>query len=734
MDVKTRRRSLIRGSCWAVALSGLALAAFIGILVAKSYLAQSDLRESALKYFQQDLEKQASGLSYFFSERENDLKNLPTKREIDIFFENKAMGMSMEYGMKSRLSAIHDSFDLVLKGRMLGEDRIYTRFVLIDSSGECLVDGQGTPLPEAQSVNWQQFLTPGISKPVILVESQEGQGQLIVSTPYLFKGKYSGQILAWISNDTIQKHFIHDTGQLFKKTLCMFARQSKFYLFAEKDEPTISPILPALPNIRDREWRSFKATPQEGAPVEMVCTSVPIRSTPLFLLGAITGSELFGNMSPWYLPVTLGSLSILCLLGVGIIWRDNTRNLILHTRLEDAAIKEQEIREKNQQLKQEIAERKRADEALQKANEKLRVAVHESFQQNRHMVLFHEMSDLLQTCQTRDEAYTAIAQFAPKIFANESGALYMFHNAKNLLEAVAVWGNSPPQENVFEPAECWAMRRSSIYHFKDANSKLICKHVSGPLTSGYFCIPIIAHSEAMGLLHVQNASLQKPSLIGAPLKNPLDFKERLALNLAKHIGLSLSNLRLRESLHSQAVRDPLTGLYNRRYMEETMERELTRARRHGLCLGIIMLDIDYFKQFNDAFGHTMGDLLLSGLGHYINTQIRGEDIACRFGGEEFLVILPGASLEATLARAEQFRLGIKQLRVRNGDLVHEPISVSIGMAVFPQHGSSAEAVTMAADAALYQAKNSGRDRLIIAQETFELPNDIEERRALSSSG
>ena len=211
--MKARRRSLIGGPYWAVALSGMALAVFIGILVAKSYLAQSALRESALKYFQQDLEKQASGLSYFFSERENDLENLPTKREIDIFFDNKALGISLDYGMKSSLSAIHDSFELVLKGRMLGEDRIYTRFVFIDSSGECLVDGRGTSPSESQSANWQQFLTPGTSKPVILVENKEGQGQLIVSTPYLFKGKYSGQILAWISNDTLKKHFIHDTGQ-----------------------------------------------------------------------------------------------------------------------------------------------------------------------------------------------------------------------------------------------------------------------------------------------------------------------------------------------------------------------------------------------------------------------------------------------------------------------------------------------------------------------------------------
>jgi diguanylate cyclase (GGDEF)-like protein len=188
----------------------------------------------------------------------------------------------------------------------------------------------------------------------------------------------------------------------------------------------------------------------------------------------------------------------------------------------------------------------------------------------------------------------------------------------------------------------------------------------------------------------------------------------LAESLARQTSLALANLRLRETLFHQAVRDPLTNLFNRRYLEETLVRELARSRRQGIALGVIMIDLDNFKGFNDAFGHAVGDALLSSLARLLERHIRREDIACRFGGEEFTIILPGASLEVARQRAEQLREAISGLHVE--DLNQSPVAVtaSLGVAAFPDHGETDSEVLWAADAALLTAKAQGRNRVVVA--------------------
>jgi diguanylate cyclase (GGDEF)-like protein len=194
----------------------------------------------------------------------------------------------------------------------------------------------------------------------------------------------------------------------------------------------------------------------------------------------------------------------------------------------------------------------------------------------------------------------------------------------------------------------------------------------------------------------------------------LDSKERLAHTVAEHIALAFANLRLRETLRVQSVRDPLTGLFNRRYMEESLERELRRSARHRRSLGVLLLDLDHFKTFNDTFGHGAGDILLRELGHFLQGNVRGEDISCRYGGEEFALILPDAPLDSTLQRAEQLREQVRQLQVTHHGRALGAVSVSIGVAVYPQHGASAEELLAAADRALYQAKAGGRNRVELA--------------------
>ncbi len=172
--------------------------------------------------------------------------------------------------------------------------------------------------------------------------------------------------------------------------------------------------------------------------------------------------------------------------------------------------------------------------------------------------------------------------------------------------------------------------------------------------------------------------------------------------------LTEANLRL----HDEAVRDALTGLYNRRYLEESLDREMSRATRSGRPIGVMMIDIDHFKQCNDTFGHVAGDAVLHAVGQYLLSLTRGEDILCRYGGEEFVLVMTNASARAVWERAEALRVGVQELKVEHESRQIGPVTLSIGIALLPDHGESWRAVLPAADAALYQAKQAGRNRVV----------------------
>jgi diguanylate cyclase (GGDEF)-like protein len=221
----------------------------------------------------------------------------------------------------------------------------------------------------------------------------------------------------------------------------------------------------------------------------------------------------------------------------------------------------------------------------------------------------------------------------------------------------------------------------------------------------------MAQGTALGLLQLQNGL----SGLGQPeerCEHLTGSKQHLAVTFGEHIALALAHLKLRESLRDQAIRDPLTSLFNRRYMEESLEGELRRAIRKQRPLGVIMLDLDHFKRFNDTFGHEAGDTLLREFANFLKTHVRREDIICRYGGEEFTLILPEASLENTCKRAEQIREAVQFLRVEYRRRSLGAVTISLGVAAFPEHGSSPDALLRAADAALYRAKAEGRDQVV----------------------
>ncbi len=364
-------------------------------------------------------------------------------------------------------------------------------------------------------------------------------------------------------------------------------------------------------------------------------------------------------------------------------------------------------------VSRDTTERRKARQALEQANEQLKTLVQEAEAWSRQMALFNEMSDVLQSCQTSEEAFEAIGHFVPKFFPADAGALYLLRDSKNLLSPVTAWGQPPPAEELFAPDDCWAMRGGRAHRVDDPASALLCKHVSAadnPAT-GYLCIPLAAQGESRGILHVRFFRCATPGREA----EELETKQRLAVAIAENLALALANLKLRETLQNQAIRDPLTGLYNRRYLEETLDRELHRSRRLEAPLGVVMMDLDHFKDFNDTCGHAAGDALLIALAHTITAEIRTEDIACRYGGEEFLLVMPGASLETTRERAENLRQAVQALQVKYQDRFLQSPSLSLGVAIFPDHGATSEEVIAAADAALYRAKKAGRDRVEIAR-------------------
>jgi diguanylate cyclase (GGDEF)-like protein/PAS domain S-box-containing protein len=358
-----------------------------------------------------------------------------------------------------------------------------------------------------------------------------------------------------------------------------------------------------------------------------------------------------------------------------------------------------------QGIARDITERKKTEDALQHAKLKLEAWVHELEQRTREMTLLSEMGDMLRACLTTDEAYSVIVRVAQQIFPVQVGALYVITPSRNLVEAVALWGDASLAERVFSPDECWALRRGRVHWVEDPSVGLVCKHLHQPAPDGYLCVPMMAQSEALGVLHLAQPANARLT----------EAKQRLAVAMAEHIAMALSNLRLHETLRSQSIRDPLTGLFNRRFMEESLELELRRAVRNQRPLSVIMLDLDRFKHFNDTYGHDAGDTLLRELGTLLQTNIRGEDIACRYGGEEFTLIMPEGSAEIARQRAELIRRAIGELQLEHRGQPLGNISVSLGVAVFPEHGRTRDALLQAADSALYMSKAAGGDKVTVAK-------------------
>ncbi len=353
----------------------------------------------------------------------------------------------------------------------------------------------------------------------------------------------------------------------------------------------------------------------------------------------------------------------------------------------------------------DISARRQIEAKLQDSQQQLKQWLIDLEQRRSEISQLGELSDVLQACFTLEEAYRVLGELVQRLFPNTVGGVFIISESKTLVEAVATWGELPQQAKIFGPADCWALRRGRPYFLDQGHSGLRCEHLSQVSAQPTVCVPMMAQGEALGILHLMPPSHQ-------PLSPE---KQLLTTTVAEHVAIAIANLKLRQTLKNQSIRDPLTGLFNRRYMEEALDLEIKRSQRGDTGMGLIMLDVDHFKRFNDTFGHEAGDLVLRELGSFLQSMIRNSDIGCRYGGEEFMLLLPEASLEATHQRAEQVRLGVKQLKLEFRRQPLGPVNLSLGVACLPQHGTTAEDLIRAADTALYQAKGKGRDQVVIAK-------------------
>ena len=329
----------------------------------------------------------------------------------------------------------------------------------------------------------------------------------------------------------------------------------------------------------------------------------------------------------------------------------------------------------------DITESRRAKLELEMANKKLAEWIKELEERSQEMKQLSEMGGQLQLCQTSQEVCAISAQYIKMICKKSCGAIYLINPSKDLAEAVEMWGEHIYSEKIFLPSKCWATRKSRLHRTDPTHPGLKCEHITGPDSGQYICIPMMAQGELLGILHLNQESLNVGS---AETKDILynNHKIQLISNVAEHIALALTNLKLRETLRQQSIRDLLTGLYNRRYMEETLERELERAKRDQTHIGVIMLDIDHFKQFNDLSGHDAGDALLKELGSLLKSSFRGGDIACRYGGEEFFIVLPGANMQNAVDRAEALRKSVKEMMVYHLGRALGKCTISLGVAAW----------------------------------------------------
>jgi diguanylate cyclase (GGDEF)-like protein len=314
------------------------------------------------------------------------------------------------------------------------------------------------------------------------------------------------------------------------------------------------------------------------------------------------------------------------------------------------------------------------------------------------------MGALLRACQTRRDGYGVISEFGALLFPRTAGALFAPDSEFKHMEVAASWGSALESETVFSVRDCWALRRGKTHRSGSAKDTLVCRHMKPDTDCSYMEMPVSVAGGGTYLLY-----LEIPA--GLP-----ESSERVEA-AADRMAAALSHLAVVETLKAKAIRDCLTGLFNRGYMEEALGIEIRRARREQGTVGLVMMDLDQFKRFNTAYGYDEGDAFLKEIGTLLARQVRSGDICCRQGKDEFVVILPRAQMDVAMQRADRIRKALESLVIVTGKDpgLFEKITASFGVAVYPDHGEEGDEILSAADKALSRAMLQGGNRVMAAR-------------------
>lgn len=349
----------------------------------------------------------------------------------------------------------------------------------------------------------------------------------------------------------------------------------------------------------------------------------------------------------------------------------------------------------------EQAESARQSKSLAESNAEL---AQQSAIRAERLSISANMLQALDSVKSPPELERVLPVFLRKLLPDTSGAVYLYRNSRDVLELKARWGQVEDAPPTVAPGECWGLRLGKV-HLATRQHDLCCDHGAAWLTAHatQTCVPMISQGDVIGMLVIAGDQQD-----GSPLDNAH------IVTLAEQLSLAISNVMLRNTLRYQSTVDPLTGLYNRRFFDESLKRELARTQRSRSVCSVVMIDLDHFKRINDTYGHDGGDLVLQAASRVLLQRVRASDVACRYGGEELVLMLPDCGAEEAARCAEAIRHTLTELAIQHQGATISGISASFGVAQWRGDGEAEADPLQAADRALYAAKKDGRNRVVIA--------------------
>ncbi|MBE9000166.1 diguanylate cyclase [Nostoc sp. LEGE 12447] len=319
----------------------------------------------------------------------------------------------------------------------------------------------------------------------------------------------------------------------------------------------------------------------------------------------------------------------------------------------------------------------------------------------REIIYLSDMADMLYCCESKDEMYQAVALTCSKLFPDMSGCICIISNSKNYVQMTSIWGDERirTSKEIFSQSDCWALRRGKVNLLSSGKSGLVCNHLIQPVSGTHLCVPLFGQGEVVGILHIYALEEISPE------------EQQISEIIARTLGFALNNLSIKQRLTHDNLRDGMTQLFNQSYMETILEQRLAEAERSGQPLSVIFLDIDNFKSYNSRYGHVTANIVIQELAKLLLKSIRSFDIPCRWGGEEFVIVMPNMTLENLRKRVEQLRLDVEQMQLKDGDQILQGITASFGIAV-SEAGITVKDFLNRANQAMLEAKRTGKNRVM----------------------